>query len=152
MKFGCLVSAVHLPGADNTWADCLSRGWLEKFYAICPQAALLPTDIGSFQLDFSDGADLQARRPHCDLAASVAHQFKNGSRHDGLVHRPAVDMGRYSAGTTQLEIGVQMNNAGSALDLAGCDQVQQGQVTSVQETDHGSPIVPAPTLLVHGPS
>ncbi len=23
VKFGCFVSAVHLPGADNTWLDCL---------------------------------------------------------------------------------------------------------------------------------
>ncbi len=142
VKFGCLVSAVHLLGADNTWADCLSEGWLEKFYAICPQAAPLPTNIGSFQSDFRD---LRARCPHRDLSASVAHQFEDDSPHDGLVHRPAVDTGGYSAGTTRLETEVQMNSAGSALDLAGSDQVQQGQATSVQETDHGSPIVPAPT-------
>ncbi len=30
------------------------------------------------------------------------------------------------------------------MDFAGCHQVQ--------EADHGSPIVPAPTLLIHGPS
>ncbi len=26
VKFGCLISAMHLLGVDNTWADCLSRG------------------------------------------------------------------------------------------------------------------------------
>ncbi len=39
VKFGCLVSATHLLRMDNTWADCLSRGWLEKFYASCPCTA-----------------------------------------------------------------------------------------------------------------
>ncbi len=76
VKFGCQISAMHLPGVDNTWADCLSRGWLEKFYAICACAAPFPTTIGYFVLDLSDEVDLRTRSPHCDLAMSISHRLQ----------------------------------------------------------------------------
>ncbi len=75
VKFGCLISATHLPGVDNTWADCLSRGWLDKFYAICPCAASFPTAIGNFVLDFSDEMDLQTRSLHCGLALLISRKL-----------------------------------------------------------------------------
>ncbi len=71
VQFGCVVSAVHLPGVDNTWADCLSRGWLEKFYEVCPGTAPFPTAIGSFWLDFDNESDVWVRHPHNDLAEMV---------------------------------------------------------------------------------
>ncbi len=73
VMFGCLISAMHLLGVDKTWADCLLRGWLEKFYAICPSAAPFPTTIGNFTLDFSDVVDSRIRSLHCNLAMGVTH-------------------------------------------------------------------------------
>ncbi len=79
VKFGCLISAMHLLGVDNPWTDCLSRGWLEKFYAICPSAAPFPTTIGNFALDFSDEAGSRTRSPHCDLAMNITRRlYKEG--------------------------------------------------------------------------
>ncbi len=66
---------MHLPGVDNTWADCLSRGWLEKFFAIYPSVAPFPTAVGNFTLDFSDEADPRTRSPHCDLAMSISRRL-----------------------------------------------------------------------------
>ncbi len=84
VKFGCLVSAMHLPGVDNTWADCLSRGWLEKFYAICPAAAPFPTVIRNFVLDFSDEADSRTQSSHCDLATSITSRLNEEGFDDSL--------------------------------------------------------------------
>ncbi len=50
---------MHLSGVDNVWADSLSRGWLQKFYGSCPNAASAPSAIGHFVLDSSDEADLR---------------------------------------------------------------------------------------------
>ncbi len=83
VKFGCVVSTTHLPGVDNTWADCLSGGWLEKFYASCPQAAPFPTDIGGFYWT------LVTRQTH-DLdihTATWLHSLLTSSKRIGHVAR-----------------------------------------------------------------
>ncbi len=48
----------HVGDGPNILSDCLSRGWLEQFYASCPyHATPLPSDIGHFVLDFSEEMD-----------------------------------------------------------------------------------------------
>ncbi len=63
------LSEVWLSDIGHAFARCaqnlgglavslsLLRGWLEKFYTICPSAAPFPTTISNFVLDFSDEAD-----------------------------------------------------------------------------------------------
>ena len=42
IKYNFLVSATHVPGVTNTVADALSRGLLQKFKTLAPQANLEP--------------------------------------------------------------------------------------------------------------
>ncbi len=107
------MSAIHLPGVDNIWADCLSRGWLEKFYASCPQAAPFPTDIGGFTLDFSNEADPRSQRLHCDLATLVTRKLKE-DRPCGQTGPPLTDL----AGAARERTGPWAGGTGSTLDLA----------------------------------
>ncbi len=117
VKFGCLVSATHLPGVDNIWVDCLSRGWLEKFNASCPQAAPFPTDIGPFILDFSNEADPRSRWPHHDLAMLAAHKLKE-DRPCGQIRPSLTGL----AGAARERTGMQVGGTGSTMDRASHSQ------------------------------
>ncbi len=110
VKFRSLVSATHLPGMVNIWADCLSRGWLEKFYVSCPQAAPFPMDIGPFLLDFSNGVDPQSRWPHCDLAPSVTYKFKEDGP-GGWIRPSSTGL----AGAARERTGPQAGGTGSTM-------------------------------------
>ncbi len=130
VKFGCLVSATHLPGVDNTWADCLSRGWLEKFYTSCPQAALFPTDIGDFALDFSNEADPRSRHPHCDLATLVTRKLKE-DRPCGWTGPLLTDL----AGAARERIGPWAGSVGTTMDRASHSQSGWKQAPVVQASN-----------------
>ncbi len=71
VQFGCLISAIHLPGVMNSLADVLSCCWLQWFFELCPCADLVPTSIVKCNLDFSDPQTDGARWPCEDVSARL---------------------------------------------------------------------------------
>jgi len=41
----CWIGAVHIAGVKNEVADALSRGWIQKFFQLCPGASQNPSPI-----------------------------------------------------------------------------------------------------------
>ncbi len=69
VQYGCLVSACHLPGVFKSVADALSRGWLRRFFELCPYASSEPTQIRLRDLDFSGSPPGETRCPGEDIGA-----------------------------------------------------------------------------------
>ncbi len=44
-KYDCWVGAVHIAGVKNEVADALSRGWLQKFFQLCPGTMATPSPV-----------------------------------------------------------------------------------------------------------
>ena len=44
-RFGFVVVAAHVPGSLNTWADALSRNYLDVFHPLAPQACSSPIQV-----------------------------------------------------------------------------------------------------------
>ncbi len=68
-RYGCLISACHLPGVSNSIADALSRGWLHRFFELYPYASPEPTQISLCDLDFSGSSSGETRCPGKDIGS-----------------------------------------------------------------------------------
>ncbi len=146
-QYGCSISTCHLQGVSNSVADALSRGWLHRFFELCPYASSEPTQIRLHDFDFSGLPVRETRCPCEDVGAWLMVTIYFEGPRPQFLATPVND--------APVGFGPVTSSQGDSIGLTGGDQSTCGQVPVSCSLggithDDGS-TVPAVSTVVQAP-